>query len=258
MGDDDLNDNVFIQKYLNRINYHDNIGTDINTLRKLQKQHLLTVPFENLNLFSETAIEFDVNKMWHKIVEEKRGGICYELNGLFFHLLKQIGFEVKYLSAKVLKDGSEFDHVLLIVNIGGNSWLSDVGFGDNFLEPLEFKIGEAQKDMKGYFKIVRYGKDEYQLLKSLNKTDYSLEYTFTLQERNLEDFRERCLYFQFSPDSKFKKNRLCSIEKEDGRISLTDKKLTITENNRQIIKKIKNNKDFLNNLEEIFNISLVR
>lgn len=84
---------------------HENILPDIDTFKRIHKQHLLNIPFENLNIFDNKRIEFDIEKMWVKIVEQKRGGICYELNGLLFHLLKYIGFDVKYISAKVLEDG---------------------------------------------------------------------------------------------------------------------------------------------------------
>ena len=100
-----MNRDLFIQKYLERMKLHENILPDIDTFKRIHKQHLLNIPFENLNIFDNKRIEFDIEKMWVKIVEQKRGGICYELNGLLFHLLKYIGFDVKYISAKVLEDG---------------------------------------------------------------------------------------------------------------------------------------------------------
>lgn len=144
--------------------------------------------------------------------------------------------------------------LLIVVFINSDRWLIDVGFGDNFLEPLKLEENIVQKDIKGHYKITRVENDKYQLLKSLDGLAYSLEYTFTLKERNLNDFRERCLYFETSPDSRFRRNRMCSLEKENGRVSLKDDKLIITENGKRVEKKVKNEGEFLSHLKEIFNM----
>ena len=74
-----------------------------------------------------------------KIVVHNRGGFCYELNGGFAWLLRQLGFEVTYLNARVYSRdgrlGMEFDHLALLVSIAGSTdrWLADVGFGDSFV-----------------------------------------------------------------------------------------------------------------------------
>lgn len=251
-----LNKDIFVQKYLERIKFEGNALSDLNTLMKIHRQHLLNIPFENLDIIDNKKIEFDIERIWTKIVEQKRGGICYELNGLLYHLLVSIGFEVKYISAKVLQDGNQFDHVLLIVILNSDKFLVDIGFGDNFLEPIKFEVDTAQKDLKGYFKIVGDKGDFYQLLKSVHGSEYSLEYTFTLEERSLDEFKERCSFFETSPHSRFKRNRLCSLEKENGRVSLKDDKLIITENGERIEKEIKNLSEFLSNLKQFFNITI--
>lgn len=251
-----MNKDIFVQKYLERIKLYDNVLPDIDTLKKIQRQHLLNIPFENLNIINNNKIEFDIKKIWDKIVEQNRGGICYELNGLLFHLLKYIGFEVRYISAKVLEDGNEFDHILIIVLINSDYWLVDVGFGDNFLEPIKLEADIVQTDLKGYFKIVEVENDTYKLLKSLDSSEYLPEYTFTLQERSLDDFKERCYYFETSPESRFRKNGICSLEKKNGRISLKDDKLIISEDGNRVEKKIQNEVEFLGYLKQIFNIVL--
>jgi len=247
--------NEFIHKYLKRINFQDELSVDIETLRKLHKQHLLTVPFENLDIFLGKKIKMDIESFFKKIVEEGRGGLCYELNGLLFSFLKELGFKVKLVSGKVLEDGSVYDHAFIIATIEEETWLVDVGFGDSYHYPIKLSIGEVQEDDNRYFKIERYGEEEYELLRSMDNEAYSIEYIFSLKERELLEFEERCLYFQFSPDSRFKKNRICSLEKENGRVSLKDDKLTVTSNGNQVITKVEGEEEFACYLKEFFNMN---
>src|SRR5215218_8366156 len=130
---------VNITAYLDRIQEGGSRGPDAGTLRRLQVAHLLAVPFENLSIHWGEPIVLDDEALFDKIVARRRGGFCYELNGLFAALLRVLGFDVEMLSAAVWggagKFGPEFDHMTLLVKLG-ERWLADVGFGDSFVEPL--------------------------------------------------------------------------------------------------------------------------
>ena len=125
--------------YLKRINYTGPLEPSPETLRALQVAHLRTVPFENLSIHAGEPIVLEENALFTKIVERRRGGFCYEANGLFAALLRALGFEVAMLAAGVAKSqggfGPQFDHMTLMVTLD-ERWLADVGFGDSFLEPL--------------------------------------------------------------------------------------------------------------------------
>src|ERR1700712_4590237 len=107
-----------IPQYLQRINYTGPLDPTFEVLSSLQLAHLLTVPFENLDI--QNKIKIDLNNLFNKIVTRKRGGFCYELNGLFYELFQEIGFTIKMVSARVhshKKDYSpEFDHMALVVS----------------------------------------------------------------------------------------------------------------------------------------------
>jgi len=90
-----------ITDYLDRINYHGPLAPTAETLRGLQVSHLLTVPFENLSIHARQPIALDDNALFEKIVKRRRGGFCYEANGLFAALLRALGFDVNMLSAEV-------------------------------------------------------------------------------------------------------------------------------------------------------------
>jgi|SRR5581483_2518153 len=128
-----------IEAYLKRIGYSGAAEPTLDTLRRLHLAHLQTIPFENLDISRGRKIVIDQDAFVHKIVEERRGGFCYELNGAFAALLSALGFHVTLLSGRVRKsdgsDGFEFDHLTLRVDLE-EPWVADVGFGDCFLEPL--------------------------------------------------------------------------------------------------------------------------
>ena len=123
----------------------------IDLLRALHRAHLFTVPFENLDIGLKREIICNEARIVHKIVNERRGGFCYELNGAFAALLRALGFRVTLLSARVAREdgsyGPEFDHLTLRVDLD-EPWLADVGFGEGFLEPLRLE-SRAQQAQSG-------------------------------------------------------------------------------------------------------------
>src|SRR5216683_1675556 len=139
-----------IKAYLDRINYHGSLAPTTATLRALQVAHLLTVPFENLSIHAAQPIVLEDDALFTKIVERRRGGFCYEANGLFAALLRMVGFDVAMLSAEVARAeggfSQPFDHMTLVVK-AEQRWLVDVGFGDSFLEPL--LIDERAEQVQG-------------------------------------------------------------------------------------------------------------
>jgi N-hydroxyarylamine O-acetyltransferase len=112
-----------INAYLDRIRYDKPVKPDVPTLRGLQTAHMRSIPFENLDIGLKRRIRIDEESIWYKLIRQRRGGFCYELNGLFAWLLKQIGFEVTYLNARVFDRqgnlGIDFDHLALLVQVPG-------------------------------------------------------------------------------------------------------------------------------------------
>ena len=246
--------------YLKRINISGIIKPDIANLRILQRNHLLNIPFENLDFHCNRKIFLEVNSLEEKIINRNRGGYCYELNGLFYNLLKNLGFNVKMISARVSNNsggfGEEFDHLAIVAESDG-LWLADVGFGDSFIEPLELKLNEVQKDPNGFYRISEVkGTDYLSLQKSSDGLIFKDEYIFTLKEREWNEFEEMNNYHQTSPDSPFTQKQLCTIANENGRITLTDRNLTVTEGNEKKIIDVKDKEDFNKKLFEHFGMKL--
>ncbi|MEO6590220.1 MAG: arylamine N-acetyltransferase [Pyrinomonadaceae bacterium] len=247
---------------MNKISYLRRIGVEngdiaptLENLKLLQKQHLLNVPFENLDIHWERLILLDVGKFYEKIVGEKRGGFCYELNGLFSELLKEIGYGAKIVSARVSngKDfGAEYDHLAILTEIGGEEFLVDVGFGDFTAEPLRFILDEEQQDATGIFKITKY--DDYFEVFKKHCNGWKSEYIFKNLKRDLPEFAGMCKFHQTSPESHFTRGKVCSVMTNEGRVTLTDKKFIETTKSLKNETDINSEAEFYQILERKFEI----
>jgi N-hydroxyarylamine O-acetyltransferase len=248
----------FVEDYLKRINIPaDDITADLPSLRLLQRQHLINVPFENLDIHWKRPIVLDVKSFFEKIVTEGRGGFCYELNGLFNELLRGIGFRTRLVSARVSVGeedfGPEFDHAAIIVTLEEGEYLADVGFGDFAVEPLRMVIGEEQHDPSGTLVIRRHQEPYLEVAKLEGKT-WKSEYIFSDVARGLSDFVEMCDFQQYSPESHFVKGKVCSVLTDNGRKTLTDTKFKITQNGQMIEESVDDETTFDQILRREFNI----
>lgn len=121
----------------------------------------------------------------------------------------------------------------IIVVIGKEKYLCDVGFGDFIKEPLFFKKDIRQKDNGNEFMISKYDSNRYVVRKKLNNNKWKDLYVFSTKERKLGDFEGMCRYHQTSPDSHFMKNKICSLLTENGRKTLSNTKLIVTEEGKR-------------------------
>jgi N-hydroxyarylamine O-acetyltransferase len=236
---------VNVTTYLERINYQGPLAPSTETLRKLQVAHLLSVPFENLSIHSHEPIVLNDEALFDKIVERRRGGFCYECNGLFAALLRALGFDVVMLSAEVAKAAGgfsqPFDHMTLLVKLE-ETWLADVGFGDSFLEPLKMDVSSEQIQRQQSFRII--AQDHYFVVQRQYEREWKPEYRFTLQPYNYPDFEEMCRYHQSSPQSHFTQKRICSLATRDGRITLSDMLLIVTSNDVREERRLESQKEY--------------
>jgi N-hydroxyarylamine O-acetyltransferase len=220
-----------IQRYLSRIKFEGSLSTDLITLKKLHRQHLLHVPFEDLDIHFDRRFDLEPINVYHKIVIAGRGGFCYEVNSLFNDLLKTAGFKTRIISGHVINDkgvpGPEYDHMAIVVELGKN-YIVDVGFGDLFIEPLEMS-DHIQFDGRNYFQIKREN-DEYSIWMSPTDLDldFRKKYIFTLTEVPIRLFEEPCYEKQTNPDSHFVKNTICTKITDLGRITIYNDKFIET------------------------------
>jgi N-hydroxyarylamine O-acetyltransferase len=254
---------IDVGAYLDRVGFAAVPEPDAETLRELHRAHMLSVPFENLDIHIGRPIVLEVAALERKIVSERRGGFCYELNGAFSALLRAIGYQVSLLEARVRKaDGSgfgpPFDHMLLRVRCPASpdEWLADVGFGDSFLEPLRLVVGREQADPTGRYRIDPADGDLALLRHARDGGTWEAEHRFGTDAHELASFRTMCRYHQTSPRSPFTQRRVCSLATPTGRLTLRDDRLISTDGDRRSERPIDGEAAFRQALLEHFGVRL--
>ena len=246
-----------LSAYLGRIGQADTGPPTAEHLRRLHRAHLFSVPFENLDIALGRKIVLDEQSFIHKIVEQRRGGFCYELNGAFAALLRGLGFQVTLLSARVPRaDGTEspeFDHLTLKVDLD-KSWLAGVGFGESFLEPLVLEIGEKQNQDGRSFRIVQDA--PALIVERLEADGWQQQYSFTLTPRRLDEFAPMCHYHQTSPESHFTRKSVCSIATPQGRTTLTGRNLIVTKAGVRKERQLGSDEEWRAALQQYFGVAL--
>jgi len=250
---------IDVNGYLSRLGL-ERQEPSLKYLKALQKAHLLHIPFENLDIHYGRKIILDYSKIYDKVVKRKRGGFCYELNGIFYHLLYHLGFDCHIISAEVMNSeagefGKPFDHMAIIVSLANQNWLCDVGFGDGIINPIKVVVNEPQIDYTKYWKIETDADERLILKESSDTSTYKSTLRFTLEEKQLIQFMEMCEYHQNSPESTFTNKKLVTKLLPNGRVTLTGRKLKIHDLGESKEIELMNEDEFLSKLQHHFGIS---
>ncbi len=242
--------------YLKRIEYTGTREPTAETLRQLHRAHLLAVPFENLDISLGHPIVLSLPSFYDKIVRRRRGGFCYELNGLFGWLLEQLGFAVVMLSARVFdgtQPGPEFDHLVLLIEMK-EPMIADVGFGDSFLEPLRLDAGEEDVQNGSSYRLT--GSDSERVLQRRRESECESRYVFSLTPRRLAEFSAMCQRQQTSSESIFVRKAVCSLARPDGRITLSNSRLIMTAGERREEREVAGEEEYRALLRTHFGVDL--
>jgi N-hydroxyarylamine O-acetyltransferase len=187
-------------------------------LTALHRAHVRSVPFENYDIHTGTPISLRMSDLYDKIVRRRRGGYCYELNGLFAALLRELGYGVTLVSAFSSDDdgtrGPDFDHLRLLVDAVDGQWIADVGNGANWTTPVPRRPG-----VHGSVQVHRDGELWWA---SERRRDGAWErgWAWTTRPRALGDFADRNRYQQHDAGSDFVGRRLAVLATATGRVSL--------------------------------------
>jgi N-hydroxyarylamine O-acetyltransferase len=196
-----------VDAYLERIGYIGDRAPTLANLAALQYAHLHAVPFENLHVFHRCGVRVGEDWSYRKIVEQRRGGWCFELNGGFAGLLRRLGYDVTLLSCRVFIEsagalGPDLDHLALEVAVEGTDVLVDVGFGDNVLSPLPIAPGEY--DVRPRRARIERDDDRWRLVEQMPATTdtpqrWLTQFEFRRIAHALDDFTPRSEELQTTP-----------------------------------------------------------
>lgn len=196
-----------LQSYLNRIGYSGPRQPTREVLYAIHRAHLLAIPYENLYIHQGRSLPLDEGFFFRKLVEEGRGGWCYEMNGLLAWALRELGFQVRLIASAVnrerLGERAEGNHMLLLVQLD-RLYMADVGFGNGIIEPLPLEEGRYQQGFLSYG-LRREGERWF----FQNQPYGGPGFDFTLQPRELGDFAAPCHDLQTAPDSGQRRTACC-------------------------------------------------
>ncbi len=226
-----------LSTYLRRIGYTGPIEPTKEVLFKVHRAHLLSIPYENLDIHLGRALSLDIDAIFDKIVNRKRGGWCYEMNGLLAWALREIGFDVTLLGGTVGRERmgnlAEGNHLVLLVKLD-QPYIADAGFGNAFLEPLPLVEGEHVQQgfvfrlertpppaSHGDVPPPRAGREGLGVRWFFhNHQQGGPGFDFTLQPYDIGDFAAQCRWLQTSPESGFVRVTVCHHFTPTGIVSL--------------------------------------
>lgn len=236
-----------VDDYLKRIGCGGETKVDIATLRKLQKNHLMALPYSSLayDLADGLAIvDLDDDAMFETSVVDGRGGACYHLNRLFHRLLRDLGYDVTLMAGTTAEGrdnfGTDIEHMFNRVSLDGDDWLVDVGYpGPTYVEPL--RVGDAVQTQYGsQFRLVE-SEAGIALQRRGAVTRWSVVYIFTMKPRQWSDWQELEDNFRAilaNPERDDTQEILCGRAVENGQIFMRQRRYLTVHNGREQVRTI--------------------
>lgn len=207
--------------YLNRIALSGPLPPTLDTLRRVHAAHLRAIPYENLDVQFGRPVTIDRPAIYDKIVNRRRGGWCYEMNGLLGWALDQLGFKVTRATGAVMREmfgePTEGNHLVLRVELAEGVYLADVGFGDGPVEPI--RIVEGDFVSGGLPFSVSRVDDHWWRLRN-HPWGGAPNFDFNLAAADESKLAARCHQLQTAPDSHFVLNLFCFRFRENSIVSV--------------------------------------
>lgn len=221
---------AFIDDYFARIGFCGAAHADYATLKQLHLLHTCHIPFENLDVLLERPILLDDTHLSDKLITARRGGYCYEQNGVFTRALRELGFAVQDLGARVVianpLEMPPRTHRLSLITLDGKQWLADVGFGGQTLStPIEFVPDTVQNTPHGSYRLLQ-SDDDY-CLETRNDEGWQALYRFDLAHQYPADYLMANHFVSRWPDSHFRHHLLLALMRPDGgKITVLNRRVT--------------------------------
>jgi len=219
-----------LKAYLRRIGYEGPQEPTLAVLEAIHLAHATHIPFESVDVLLGRPIRLDLAGLQAKLVAGRRGGYCFEQNLLLAAVLRELGFDVKQLAARVRHRGDKplpRTHMLLMVRIGGADHIADVGFGgEGLLLPVPFRTAAECRHYAWTYRLVEEHRGQW-LLQSLRGAEWGNLYSFTLEPQTRADHEMANHYTATHPDSPFVRALIVQLPTPAARHALRDRELTV-------------------------------
>ncbi len=246
-----------VERYLARIGLDSMPSIDRTGLEILQRAHLTAVPFENLHVYHRRPVSTSLDWSLPKILDEQRGGWCFELNGAFASLLAELGFSVRRLAATVLYGTPSPIPTHLTIEVSlDRPYLVDVGFGDSFIKPLPLDSAGPHDGGIGEYAFVEAGETTTLISRDEN-AETTKHYRFDRKPRALADFEEASVYLQTQPGLQWTESPFATRLLDGGpdRVTLLSDRIKFRRNGSWIEEQVDEG-EWANHLDEWFGLTV--
>jgi len=247
-----------LSAYLRRIRFDGSVRPDLATLKAIHRAHQYAIPFENLDVLLRRSVALDLEANYDKIVRQRRGGWCYEMNGVMGWALKEIGFEVMRMGAGVMRvqagDVQLGNHLCLLVNLE-QPYLVDVGFGGSLSEPLLLEA--AQREDRPY-RLGLSGLDDsyWRFTEVAHGDDEAFSFDFRVAPADEALLERKCQFLQTDPASPFTQNLVVQRRTADTHLSLRGRVLATIHATRSDKQLLKSADELITTLRDSFDLDI--
>ena len=249
-------DSLDLAAYLQRIEYAGELRPSLAVLQALHLAHATHIHFENLDILLGRPIRLDLASLQAKLIQGRRGGYCFEQNLLFSAVLRQLGFSVSQLAARVRYRTTAVlprTHMLLLVELDREPWIADVGFGaDGLLLPVPMNSGQAVRHFAWTYRVIE--EDGLRVLQSLRDDAWIDLYAFSLEPQQAVDYELANHYVSTHPASRFVQTLTAQRLSPEVRYVLRNHELLQDHGDRQTVRTLADDDERLDVLRQTFDL----
>lgn len=220
-----------LNAYFERIGFSGSIAPTVSTLSLLHALHPAAIPFENLDPLLGLPVSLRLADIERKLVLEQRGGYCFEHNLLFLAVLRELDFNVRPIAARVVWSNPEAasappTHMLLAAEIGGSTYIADVGFGGLTLTaPLKLRTDVEEETPHERFRLTG-GEPEWRLEAELKSGEWRTLYHFATAEWPEAEYQAANVATSSGPDTPFTRELRVALSPAGRRLALRGNRFT--------------------------------
>lgn len=244
-----------LQPYLDRVKFEGVPRPDLDTLTRLHRGHVDNIPYENLDVQFARNVTRRPADIFDKLVTRRRGGWCYEMNGLLSWALEEIGFDITHMAGAVMRevrgDWAIGNHLVLLVQLD-RPYIADVGFGDGLVEPVPLAEG-AISQRRLSFRLENLGQGWWRFHNSPGGGARSFDFEIRRADEALLD--ERCAWLQTNAESPFVQSAVVQRHAPEG-LSIMRGRVLKTMGEELVTRNIASATDYVDALAHVFGLTL--